>query len=85
MAGPANQSVLGPATRVQWKAAEGPLRDVSGSNTGPVLQPERRGKARELLVERGWSFARIDRAGGLPHNGAAIQITGVAKQGGAGF
>jgi hypothetical protein len=42
MAGPANQSVLGPATWVQWKAAQRPLRDVSGSNPGPVLQPERR-------------------------------------------
>src|SRR5688572_13783813 len=83
MGGPADHPVLWAAAQVEWQTAEGTLGNIAGGDPRPVFQPERSRQRGELAIERVGFFPGIDRAGGLTHDRAAIEISGVPQQGGS--
>jgi hypothetical protein len=85
MIGPADQSVLGPAAKVQSESAERTFGDLIPRDPGPVLQPESGRSSGELGVKCGGSLPGIDGAGLLRHHGATVEVLAVAEKCGPGL
>jgi hypothetical protein len=82
---PPNQAILGATAKVQGKAPQRTFGYFAPRNAWPVLQPERSRGSRELGVKGCRSLSGIDRTACLRHYGAAVEVLGVAEQGGSGL
>jgi hypothetical protein len=83
--GPPDQTILRTAAQVQLEWSERPVGYFSSSNPGPVLEPEHGRDGRQLGIEGSGGLLGVNGAGGLTHDGAPVEVPGIAKEGGAGL